>query len=112
MESAATSEAFSELVRPGVIAGLNRDNESSLKLRADNFCGCDLLPEDDGRPALRNEPEPSGPQVPLVPIPEPLPGRAVRLAGAAPGPDGPIVGPASEPQREGPTADASEPVAG
>jgi hypothetical protein len=37
MESAACNESFSELVCSGEIAVLNRDNESSLKLSADNF---------------------------------------------------------------------------
>lgn len=87
VERARLSEAFSEFVRSVEPAGLNRDNESSLKLRADNFCGRDLLAEDDFRPALADEPEEVGPQVPLVGVAEPLPRRAVRLARTGAGPN-------------------------
>jgi len=71
-----------ELVRSRVIACLNRDNESSLKLCADNFWRCDLLEPDDFRPLGDNEPPPIGPQVTLVLLRLAFPGDAERLAWA------------------------------
>jgi hypothetical protein len=66
VERFACNESFSEFVRSCVIATLNRDNERSFKLSSDNFCGCDLFPEHDGRFALLDEPEELRPQVPFV----------------------------------------------
>jgi hypothetical protein len=66
MESVACNESFSEFVCSGKIALLNRDNEISLKLSADNFCGCDLLAEDCLRPARFDEFEGDGPEVAFV----------------------------------------------
>ncbi len=93
VETLRLSEAFSEFVGSGVVAPANRDNESSLKLSSDNLCRCDLLPEDDRRPAGFDESEEVGPQVPLVADPFPLAGGTERLARTGASPDGSIVGP-------------------
>ena len=110
MESFALSEALSELVCSRVIAPLNRDKEISLKLSADNFCGCDLLSEDDLRSALADEIEHDGPEVPFVIGSPLLAGTAKWLAGARACPDWPVLWPPGETQGERPTADASEKV--
>ena len=104
------SEAFSEPVGSGVVAPANRDNESSLKLSSDNLCRCDLLPEDDRRPAGFDEPEEVGPKVSVVADPFPLAGGTERLARAGAGPDGAVVGPAGEPQGVGPAPSPAEEV--
>jgi hypothetical protein len=56
-----------------------------------------LLPKDDWRPALADEAEPLGPEVPLVCGAASFAGDREGLTGTAPGPDGPVVGPSSEP---------------
>ena len=105
------NDSFSELVRSGVIAALKRPDEISLKLSADGVGRGDLLPEDGGWSALGDEPVERGPEVALVRLRFPLAGGAERLAGAAPGPDGPVVGPACELQGVGPSADAGDEMA-
>jgi hypothetical protein len=69
-----------------------------------------LLSKDDWRAALLNETEPGGPEVALVIEPSTLPGRGEGLARAAPGPDGPVVGPASEAEGVAPHSDPCEGV--
>ena len=58
-----------------------------------------------------DEMKPVRPQVPLVSLPASCACRAVRLARARAGPDGPVVGPPSESERVGPDADPGEEVA-
>lgn len=67
-----------------------------------------LFSKNDCRAALADEVEPDGPEVAFVGEAFALPGRAERLAGAAPGPDRSIVGPAGKSQRVRPSADAGE----
>lgn len=110
VERAACNESFGELVSLGVVSPLNRDNESSLKLSSDNLSGCDLLTEDDRRPAGFDEPEHLGPQVALIGCSGPLAGVAEGLAGAGAGPAGSAIRPSSEAQGEAPSADAGEQV--
>jgi hypothetical protein len=69
-----------------------------------------LLSKDDWRAALADEAEPVGPEVPLVCGAASLAGDGEGLARAAPGPDGPVVGPAGEPEHVGPSAEAGERV--
>jgi len=67
-----------------------------------------LLSKDDWRAALADETEPGRPEVALVSEPCTLARAAERLAGAASGPDGPVVGPASEAEGVAPHSDAGE----
>ena len=67
-----------------------------------------LVSKDDWRAALADETGELGPQVALVVGPLPLPRRRERLAGAAPGPDGLVVGPPCEAEGEAPAANAGE----
>jgi len=69
-----------------------------------------LLSKDDCRLALADEFVPRGPEMPLVPRASPLAGSTERLAGAASRPDLPVLGPAREPEREGPSPDPGEEV--
>ncbi len=69
-----------------------------------------MLAEDDGRAALRNEPEHFGPEVALVVGAAPQPGGGEGLARAGAGPHGPVVGPSSQSKSVGPHADAGEEV--
>jgi len=110
-ESACARQSFRELVRLSEIAVLNRDNESSLKLSTDNFCGRDLLTENDRGASSLDESLPGGPKMSSVICTAALAGLAERLAGAASRPDGPVVGPAGELNRERPATDAREEVA-
>jgi hypothetical protein len=69
-----------------------------------------LLSKDDWRAALLNELDPDGPEVALV-VGAFAPARdGEGLAGAGTGPDGPVVGPASESERVAPDPDAGESV--
>jgi hypothetical protein len=111
VESLAASEALSELVSSGVVTGLNRDNESSLKLSADNFCGCDLLSEDDRRMAGFDEPSHFGPEMASVCCPETFACNREGLAGRRPAPDRPVLRPPCETQGVGPSENAAEEVA-
>ena len=70
-----------------------------------------LLAKHDARRSLADELGEGGPEVASVVNPGALACDAERLAGAATGPDGPIVGPAGKPEREAPPADACEEVA-
>lgn len=70
-----------------------------------------LLAKDDVRSALRDEPVEGRPKVPLVSKPAAFACRAERLAGAAPGPDGAVVGPAGPSKSVAPDADAGEEMA-
>ena len=70
-----------------------------------------LLSKDDCRAALVDEPMPHRPQVPLVIKPISFACRAERLAWAATGPDGAIIGPSSSPEGIGPDTNAGEEVA-
>ena len=67
-----------------------------------------LLSKDDWRAALADEPCEIWPQVALVVGAELLTGGAEGLAGAGSGPDGLVVGPASETEGVGPDPDAGE----
>jgi hypothetical protein len=69
-----------------------------------------LLSKDDWRATLLDETEPGGPEVALVSEPSALARGAERLAGAASGPYGAVVGPPSESQRVAPDADSGEGV--
>lgn len=70
-----------------------------------------LFTKDDRRVALLNEAEPGGPEVPFVAGALLLSGCAEWLAGAASGPDGPVVRPSGEAQGVTPHPDAGEEVA-
>lgn len=70
-----------------------------------------LFTKHDRRVALLNEAEPGWPEVPFVAGALLLSRRAEWLAGAASGPDGPVIWPACESQCVGPDTDASEEVA-
>ena len=69
---------------------------------------CNLFPKDDWRAALADESCELWPEVALVVGAELLTGGAEGLAGAGSGPDGLVVGPASETEGVGPDPDASE----
>jgi hypothetical protein len=69
-----------------------------------------LLSKHDWRAALADEAEPLGPEVAFVCGAAALAGDGEGLAGAAPGPDGPVVGPAGESEGVGPGAEAGEGV--
>jgi len=94
-----------------VVAPLNRDSERSLKLRSDNFCGCDLLPEDRLWAALADEAKPDGEQVSLVGFAFLPPRAAERLARGTTCPNRSVVGPSGEPEGNGPSADTGEEMA-
>ena len=70
-----------------------------------------LLPKHDWRAALTDEAGKFGPEVSLIFLSKVLASDAKRLAGAAPGPHGPVVGPPGEAEREAPPADARKEVA-
>jgi hypothetical protein len=70
-----------------------------------------LLPKNDRRFADADEVEPRRPQVPLVSKPASFACRGERLARAGSGPDGPVIGPSGEPQRDGPDSDPAEEMA-
>ena len=69
-----------------------------------------LLSKDDWRAALADEAEPLGPEVALVGEAEAGTGAGERLAWAASGPDGAVVGPPGEAKGVGPGAEAGEGV--
>jgi len=70
-----------------------------------------LFANNDCRATLSNEPEPVGPEVPLVSKPIASACRAERLAGATAGPDGSVVSPSGVSQRVAPDADPGEEMA-
>lgn len=70
-----------------------------------------LFAKDDARPELCDEVVEGWPKVPLVSKPAAFACRAERLAGAASGPDGAIVGPSGATERMAPDADAGEEMA-
>jgi hypothetical protein len=70
-----------------------------------------LLPKHDARRSLADEVGEDGPEVASVIDSGALAGDAERLTRTRSGPDGPIVGPAGEPKRVGPSADSGEEVA-
>jgi hypothetical protein len=70
-----------------------------------------LFAKHNDRAALRDEPGEDGPEVPFVCNSFVLPGTAERLAGAASGPHGAVVGPSSKSESVGPAADPGEEVA-
>ena len=111
MESVVCNESFSELVRSGEVAALNRVKESSLLLSADNFCGCDLLAEDDLRAARFDEPHELRPEVPFVFFRLAFPSTRERLAWATSGPDRAVGRPSSKTQSVVPSPDSCEEVA-
>jgi hypothetical protein len=104
------NESVRAAVRAGKVASLNRVNESSFKLRSDNFCGCDLLAEHFRRSQLADEPGELGPQVPLVRVPLALPRRREGLAGRTSTHDGPVVWPLGGLQSQLPPGDSVEEV--
>ena len=67
-----------------------------------------LLPKDDCRTALGDETSKLGPEMPLVFRPFPLPRRAERLTGTAPGPDRDVGGPPCEGEGVLPSPDPGE----
>lgn len=71
-----------------------------------------LFAKDDERAALDDEPEPGGPEMPLVSKPSAFACRAERLARTGSSPDGAIVGPSGEAKGVGPAADPGEEVTG
>jgi hypothetical protein len=73
---------------------------------------CNLLSKDDWRAALLDEPSKIRPEVTRIGLGKALSGRGKRLAGTRSGPDGAIIGPSRPPEREGPSADSCEEVAG
>jgi hypothetical protein len=75
------------------------------KFRARN-----LLSKDNCRAALADEIEPDRPEVSGIAEPAALARDAERLTWAASGPDGLVVGPAGEPERVSPSAEAGEEV--
>ncbi len=79
--------------------------EPSESVRARN-----LLTKDDARAAEADEPEPLGPQVPLVGGAESTAGLRERLARAAARPDFRVIGPPGGSESVGPDSDASEGV--
>jgi hypothetical protein len=111
MERRAGDKAFSELVGLGVVAPLNRGNESSLKLSSDNFCGCDLLPEHERRAASFDEPFKFRPEVPFVFDSAAFPCAGEWLARAASRPERVGAFPSGEPQGFSPSGDPGEEVA-
>jgi hypothetical protein len=74
-------------------------------------CARNLLSIDLCRAALRNEPVPEGPKVPLVSKSKSCACRAERLARTGTSPNRSVVGPSSEPKRERPSTDSGEEVA-
>jgi hypothetical protein len=70
-----------------------------------------LLSKDRCRPALGDERVKSGPEVSFVGMAFPLSRARKRLTWTGAGPDGSIVGPSSEAERVGPSANAGEEVA-
>lgn len=70
-----------------------------------------LLSKDDWRAALADEPMKLGPEVTVVIEAFAFTGGAKRLAGAASGPDGTVVGPSGEAEGMAPDADTGEEVA-
>jgi len=67
-----------------------------------------LLSKDDWRAALANETEPGGPEMTLIVGALASAGDAEGLAGATPGPDRSVIGPAGEPESVAPDSDACE----
>jgi hypothetical protein len=72
---------------------------------------CNLLAKENWRLSLLDEPKPRGPKVALVADTFLLSCDGKRLAGAASSPNRSVVGPSSEPECVGPSADAGEEVA-
>lgn len=70
-----------------------------------------LFSKDDCRATLADEAEPIGPQVAIVFEGALLTGGAKRLTGARARPDGAVVAPSCEAQREAPAAETSEEMA-
>jgi hypothetical protein len=70
-----------------------------------------LLAKDNRGAALPDEPEELWPEVPGVVVAFAFPCLAVRLAGAAPGPHGPVGWPSCEAEGEGPSGDTGEEMA-
>ena len=99
-----------EIERPdGVI---RRFHVSVYKVEpSESVFAFNLLAKDDARFALVDEPEPGGPEMPLVSNPISFARRAERLAGARACPDGPVVRPARESKGIAPYADPGEEVA-
>jgi len=71
---------------------------------------CNLLPKDNDRSALGDEPPKSGPKVPRVVNSFTFSGNAEWLARARACPDGSVVGPMSQPESVCPSAKAREKV--
>jgi hypothetical protein len=69
-----------------------------------------LLSKDDWREALADEPEPVGPEVPIVREAPAPPGRAEGLTGTGSGPNRRIVGPPGEAEGVGPDTNSGEEV--
>jgi hypothetical protein len=111
MERIAFDKRVCNSICSGEVAALNRVNESSFKLRADNFCGCDLLAENGLRATLADESETLGPEVAGVVLRLAFAGRAERLAGTGHGPDFPVFWPSGEAECERPAGDPSEKMA-
>lgn len=72
---------------------------------------CNLLPKDDVRATLADEPVPCGPEMAVVVKAAPLPARTERLTRATPCPYGSVVCPSGSTQSVGPAADACEEMA-
>ena len=65
-------------------------------------CACNLLAKETLRLKLADEPRPVRPEMALITESTRAPCGAEGLTGETPGPDGPVVGPASETQGVGP----------
>jgi hypothetical protein len=96
--------------RPAGVALALQVSENSVE-PAVLDCACNLLAKDCCRVALRDKPEPGGPQVALVGRTPSLPGSGERLTGAGAGPGGNVVHDAGKPERAAPATDAGEEVA-
>jgi hypothetical protein len=78
---------------------------------SDDSGACDLFSENNCWSALSDEPEPDGPQMPLVGHAGLLAGRTKGLAGTGTSPNRSIIGPAGEPESVGPDADSCKEMA-
>lgn len=80
-------------------------------LRADDSCGGDLLPEDNGWPASVNELEPCWPEVSFISVSTSFSSGGEGLAGTASGPHWGVVRDSCKPQCVRPAADSGKEVA-
>jgi len=99
-----------QICRPNGVARCFQVSVYSVE-PAEAVLACNLLSKDNWRAALVDEHVEGGPEVAFVVKAFALSGGAERLAGAASGPDGPVVGPSGETEGVAPDADAGEEVA-